>query len=607
MTLLCVLDAELAFGMTPLLDMASLCVQEGERIGFIGRNGSGKSSLLAAITGRLALDGGEIRCRDGLRLALVEQEPQLPSAATLREALAARSGPAGADHDAEHWRSATRLQEFLQRFDLDADLAPEKCSGGERKRAALALAFAQQPDVLLLDEPTNHLDLDGIEKLETLLIEEQRGQRAAIIITHDRRFLDRVATRIIELDRGALRSYPGNFAAYEARKDLVVQSEALEQRRFDRFWKQEEAWVRKGIEARRTRNEGRLRRLERLRTERDARRERLGAVAMRIGSAERSGRVVAELQGVSKSFGERSIVADLSLRLMRGDRLALIGANGAGKTTLIQIILGRLAPDAGTVRHGTRLAVAVFDQQRESLDPDKTLIDTISPGSDWIEIGPSRKHVIAYLGDFLFPPQRAEAPVRTLSGGERNRLLLARLFARPSNLLVLDEPTNDLDMETLELLEANLADYEGTLLLVSHDRRFLDNLATQCLVAEGSGKWKEYVGGYSDWLRQRPQQQPAQIAPARALEPVLKPGSKAGARPTAKLKFQERRELDSLPGAIEALEQEQAALHARMAGAGYHRQAPEAIRNDRNRVREIETLLEEKLQRWVELGARAQP
>ena len=294
---------------------------------------------------------------------------------------------------------------------------------------------------------------------------------------------------------------------------------------------------------------------------------------MRIGSAERSGRVVAELEGVSKSFGERNIVADLSLRLMRGDRLALIGANGAGKTTLIQIILGRLAPDAGTVRHGTRLAVAVFDQQRESLDPDKTLIDTISPGSDWIEIGPSRKHVMAYLGDFLFPPRRAEAPVRTLSGGERNRLLLARLFARPSNLLVLDEPTNDLDMETLELLEANLADYEGTLLLVSHDRRFLDNLATQCLVAEGAGKWKEYIGGYSDWLRQRPQPQPAQIAPARALEPVLKPGSKAGARPTAKLNFQERRELDSLPGAIETLEQEQAALHARMAGAGYHRQA----------------------------------
>ena len=515
MTLLSIIDAELAFGMTPLLDMAALTVVEGERIGFIGRNGSGKSSLLAAIAGRIALDAGEVRPREGLRTVLVEQEPQLPPAPTLRASLVLRGAPryasplaladrglrhgtqAGRQHVAElepdHWREGARLEEYLHRFDLDGDIDPAGCSGGERKRAALALALAQEPDLLLLDEPTNHLDLDGIEKLEALLVEQQRGQRAAIVITHDRRFLDRVATRIVELDRGVLRSFPGNFAAYESRKSLELQSEALGRRRFDRFWLQEEAWIRKGIEARRTRNQGRVRRLEQLRTQREARRERLGSVALNLATGDRSGRLVAEMEGVSKRFGDRLIVADLSLRLLRGDRLALIGANGAGKTTLIKLITGQLAPDTGTVRAGTHLEVAVFDQQRAALDPDKTLIETISPGSDWIEIGSSRKHVLAYLGDFLFPPRRAEAPVRTLSGGERNRLLLARLFARPANLLVLDEPTNDLDMETLELLEATLSDYEGTLLLVSHDRRFLDNLATQCLVARGSGRWQEYV------------------------------------------------------------------------------------------------------------------
>ncbi|SPE25726.1 ABC transporter ATP-binding protein uup-1 [Burkholderiales bacterium] len=606
MSLLSVLRAELAFGMTPLLDMASISVLEGERIGFIGRNGSGKSSLLAAMAGRLALDGGEVRRRDGLRVVLVEQEPALPLAASLRASLAARGGLRAADLEGDDWRSTARLQEFLQRFDLDGAIDPQQCSGGERKRAALALAFASQADILLLDEPTNHLDLDGIETLENLLIDEQRGQRAAIIITHDRRFLDRVATRIIELDRGALQSYPGNFAAYESRKALAMQSEALERRRFDRFWTQEEAWIRKGVEARRTRNEGRVRRLERLRAQREQRRERLGSVSMGVAPGERSGRMVAELEGVSKSFGVRAIVRDLSLRLMRGDRLALIGPNGAGKSTLLKLILGQIAPDAGTVRGGTRREIAFFDQQREALDPDKTLIETISPGSDWIEIGSSRKHVIAYLGEFLFPPRRTEAPVRTLSGGERNRLLLARLFARPANLLVLDEPTNDLDMETLELLEATLADYEGTLLLVSHDRRFLDNLATQCLVAEGNGLWKEYVGGYSDWLRQRAP--PPRAEPTAAAEQDGEDGAGRQARPlaqrAAKLGFNERRELESLPGLIASLEQELAAMQERMARADYHRQGPEQIRSDRARSQQIEVLLEEKLRRWVELDAR---
>jgi ATP-binding cassette subfamily F protein uup len=599
MTLLSVLQAELAFGMTPLLDGASLTVLEGERIGFIGRNGSGKSSLLAAIAGRLALDAGEVRLRDGLRVVFVEQEPELPAAAHLVESLVARAGPGALEHDGEDWRGRALLQEFLQRFALDGEMDPAACSGGERKRAALALALALKPDVLLLDEPTNHLDLEGIERLEDLLIEEQRGQRSAIIITHDRRFLDRVATRIIELDRGALRSYPGSFSAYESRKELDLLAETQERRRFDRFWAQEEVWIRKGIEARRTRNEGRVRRLEQLRSDREARRERVGAVNLQVSAGERSGRLVAELDGVSKRFGDKIIVENLSLRLMRGDRLALIGPNGAGKSTLIKMILGQLAPDAGTIRTGTRLSVAFFDQQRAALDPEKTLVETISPGSDWIEFGNTRKHVMSYLGDFLFAPRRAEAPVRTLSGGERNRLLLARLFAQPANLLVLDEPTNDLDMETLELLEATLAEYSGTLLLVSHDRRFLDNIATQSLVAEGGGRWKEYVGGYSEWLRQRAAPARTVPAPAAADAPAAtRPRGKAG----DKLGFKERRELDALPGEIAALEQEQAELLARMAHADYHRQGKEQLRADRARLPVLESLLEKKLERWIALG-----
>ncbi len=611
LTQLSVLRAELAFGMTPLLDMASLTIQEGERIGFIGRNGSGKSSLLGAIAGRVALDGGEVRRRDGLNVVFVEQEPLLPPAAQLRDSLLLRAAAAGANPGAAATAeapAAQRLSEFLQRFGLDAGMDPSRASGGERKRAALALAFALEPDLLLLDEPTNHLDLDGIDLLEDLIVAEQRGQRSALVITHDRRFLDRVATRIIELDRGALRSYPGNFAAYEARKTLDLQAEAQERRRFDRFWAQEEVWIRKGVEARRTRNEGRVRRLEQLRSEREARRERVGSVALNLSAGERSGRLVVELEGVCKRYGERPIVQDLSLRLMRGDRLALIGPNGAGKSTLIKLILGQLAPDSGTVRTGTRLEVAVFDQHRDALDPDKTLAETIAPGSDWVEVGSTRKHVIAYLGDFLFPPRRAEAPVRTLSGGERNRLLLARLFAQPANLLVLDEPTNDLDMETLELLEATLADYEGTLLLVSHDRRFLDNLATQCLVAQGDGTWKEFVGGYSEWVRQRgtPGKEPVapRAAAAGAAGPTVRAGVRADAKPAAKLGFKEKRELEALPAAIAALEREQGELHERMGRPDYHREGPEQLRRDRARAEEIERLLEEKLQRWVDLGAR---
>ncbi|MFN7572345.1 MAG: ATP-binding cassette domain-containing protein [Betaproteobacteria bacterium] len=605
MTLLALLDAELAYGDLPLLDGASLTVLAGDRIGLIGRNGTGKSSLLKVIAGRALLDEGRVKRRDGLQVALVEQEPELPPAATLRESLALRGAFESISDERDRWRTEARLVEAMHRLRLDEARDPASASGGERKRAALALAFAMAPDLLLLDEPTNHLDIDGIALLEDLLL---KGP-ALIVITHDRAFLDRVATRIVELDRGLLRSYPGNYSAWEARRATELAAEQTAARKFDKFWAQEEAWIRRGIEARRTRNAGRVTRLEQLRNERSARRERLGNVNMALASGERSGRLVAELQGVSKRFvqsdgAERVVVRDLDLRIMRGDRLALIGPNGVGKSTLLRLILGQLAPDAGSVRLGTNLQIAYFDQLREQLDPEKTVAATIAPGSDWIEIGSQRKHVMSYLGDFLFAPQRAGAPVKTLSGGERNRLLLARLFARPANLLVMDEPTNDLDIESLELLEATLADYDGTLLLVSHDRAFLDNVVTQTLVAEGanegSGRWLEYAGGYSDWLVQRP-------APVAAAADKPTASRKAEAKPAARgrLGFNEQRELAALPAQIERLEAEQQSLNARMMSAEYHRQGAATIKADRLRAEEIEHELAGKLERWVELEGRS--
>ena len=604
MTLLTLIEGELAFGMTPLLDQAQFTLQEGERVGLIGRNGTGKSSLLAAIDGRLELDDGEVRRRDGLRVISVEQEPVLPAAPTLAGSLILRGGLEGMRDEREGWRLRARLTEFLHRLGLDEDADPARASGGERKRAVLALAFALEPEVLLLDEPTNHLDIAAIEQLESLLVEEQRASRAAIVITHDRRFLDRVATRIAELDRGRLRSYPGNYSAYEERKAAELATEEVVRRKFDRFWAQEEVWIRKGVEARRTRNEGRVRRLERLRGERSERRERLGSVRMQIDAGERSGRLVAELEGVGKDFAGRRIVHDLDLRLMRGDRLALVGPNGAGKSTLIRILLGQMSPDRGQVRLGTQLQVAYFDQLREQLDPERTVAQTISPGSDWIEIGETRKHVMSYLADFLFPPRRAEAPVRTLSGGERNRLLLARLFARPANLLVLDEPTNDLDIESLELLESTLAEYSGTLLLVSHDRAFVDNVATQCLVARGDGTWREFSGGYSDAALQgafAPFAVQATAAPPREVGPARR----AATPVRAKLGFKEQRELEAAPARIEALETELAALHAAMADPAYHRFGAGRIRTDGERVAQLERELALAFERWSELEARA--
>ena len=626
MTLLALVDAELAFGLTPLLDRASLTVSEGERIGLIGRNGTGKSALLGAIAGQVLLEDGRVERRAGLVVAHVEQEPVLPRAATLRDSLVLRGGFEERHDDGRRWRLQTRLDEFLGRFGLVASADPASASGGERKRGALALAFALEPDLLLLDEPTTHLDIGAIGTLEELL----RAGPTALVVTHDRFFLDRVTTRIVELDRGWLRSYPGSFSAYLARKGDELAAEAVANRKFDRFWAQEEAWIRRGVEARRTRDEGRVRRLERLRLERAARRERLGAMQLNVDARDRSGKLVAELVDVGKRFGARPLIAGLTLRILRGDRIGLLGANGAGKSTLLRLILGELAPDCGSVRLGTNLQVAYFDQLREQLDLERTVAETVSPGSEWVEVNGARRHLSGYLGDFLFSPQRAATPVKALSGGERNRLLLARLFARPANVLVLDEPTNDLDIESLELLEAALQEFPGTLLLVSHDRAFVDNVVTQTLAPLGDGRWQEYVGGYSDWLRQRPQAsaagRPAATARRAAAHaagpgaatraPVAQdgtatapatpgPASAGPRRARARLSYKAQRELEALPAEIAVLEAEQRALVARMGAADYHLASPGQMAADGTRVAALEALLLACLERWEALEAEA--
>ncbi|MGA1651606.1 MAG: ABC-F family ATP-binding cassette domain-containing protein, partial [Burkholderiaceae bacterium] len=490
---------QLAFGDLPLLDGASLSVQRGDKLGLIGRNGSGKSSLLKLITGSIHADDGLIQREDGLYCVAVEQEPHLIERESLYLSLLARADLNASPEEPAAWQALADIRAWLDRFGLDPDRPLQGLSGGERKRAALALAFALKPDLLLLDEPTNHLDLAAIRLLE----ESMERVSTSIVITHDRHFLDRVVNRIVELERGILRNYPGRFADYQRLRADQWAAEDQAQRRFDRFWAEEETWIRQGVEARRKRNQGRVRRLEALREAREARRQRVGQVKMRLDSGERSGKQVLECTSLGyRTPNGRVLVKSLDWVLMRGDRVALIGPNGIGKSTLIRLALGQLKPTEGQVKQGTQWQLAYFDQMREQLDEERSVAQTISPGSDWIDIAGKRMHVMSYLGDFLFSPRRAQSPVKTLSGGERNRLLLARLFARPANLLILDEPTNDLDLETLELLESSLQEYEGSVLLVSHDRAFMDAVATQTLVAQGEGLWREYPGGYSDWIDQ---------------------------------------------------------------------------------------------------------
>ena len=581
----------LAYGHVPLLDHADLVIEAGERVGLIGRNGTGKSSLLRIVTGETHADDGRVWTSPALGVASVPQEPVFPDGVSVAEAIARPLHGMLADEDA--WSVQHKVDAMLGRFALDGAADVAALSGGQKKRVALAAAFVTEPDLLLLDEPTNHLDIAAIEWLEGVLTSTSA---ALLFVTHDRRFLDRVAQRIVELDRGRLLGYPGNFTAYETRKAEQLAVEAVEARKFDKLLAQEETWIRKGVEARRTRNEGRVRRLDALRAERAARRERVGKVELAVAQGERSGKLVAELEGVSKAFGERVVVRDVSTRVMRGDKIGFIGANGSGKTTLLKLILGELEPDTGTVRRGTKVSVAYFDQFRSALDDSATLADTISPGSDFIEIDGARKHVISYLGDFLFPPERARAPVQSLSGGERNRLLLARLFSRPANVLVLDEPTNDLDIETLELLEELLQDYAGTILLVSHDRAFLDNVVTQTIAFEGDGRWKEYAGGYADWLRART------VAAADAEKKTG--GPQARARRPAKLSFNETRELEGLPAKLAALEAEQKSLAAELADPSVYQDRSKDVRALNARHDAIEAELLELLARWEALEAR---
>lgn len=597
-TFLTLQDAELAFGDQPLLDHATLTVADGERIGVIGRNGTGKSSLLRVIAGVDKLDDGSKTIMDGLGIAYVEQEPFLPPAPSIRDSLIARAGLDLENDDQLKWQQIARLEEYLHRFGLDAERALDGASGGERKRAALALAFALNKDLLLLDEPTNHLDIEGILILEDLIKNQYRGSKSLMVITHDRAFLDSVSTRIIELDRGVLRSYPGNFEAYENRKEQELYAEDIARRKFDKFWAQEEVWIRKGIEARRTRNEGRVRRLERLREERAARRDRLGQINLNIDAGMKSGKIVAELEKISLSFGNKVIVKDLNFKLLRGDRLGLVGHNGVGKSTLISLILGKRVPDSGTVKLGTNLQIAYFDQLRAQLDPNKTVAETISPGSEWIEIGGSKKHVMAYLGDFLFPPRRANVPVSNLSGGERNRLLLARLFALPANLLVLDEPTNDLDIDSLELLEQTLQTYPGTLILVSHDRRFLDNVVTEVLAPEGNGLWREYVGGYSDWVHYRPKKETESIKPEIKEKPIPKKPKTV----KIKLTYKENKELENLPGQLMQMEADRDALIEAMSAPDYYsNHSAQQIKEQTEAIEKLNIEINTGYERWDEL------
>ncbi|MFN5047792.1 ATP-binding cassette domain-containing protein [Roseateles sp.] len=623
MAVLSISNAHLAFGHVPLLDGANFALETGERVGLIGRNGTGKSSLLKILAGIEKLDDGLLQLQQGLTSVYVPQEPELNPEASIFEVVSEGVAEAKALrerfelHDPnddlawvqeriEHiggWTWEQRVDETLQRLGLDGARIVGTLSGGLKKRVALARALVAQPDVLLLDEPTNHLDLDAIAWLEGLL-NEFKG--SLLLITHDRAFLDNVANRIVELDRGQLRGYPGNFAAFQAAKAYELENEALANARFDKLLAQEEVWIRKGVEARRTRSVARVQRLHEMREARAARRDVQGKVRLDIDTGSSSGKIVAELENVSKRYGDRMIVDDFSATILRGDKIGLVGPNGAGKTTLLKLILGELQPDSGVVRQGSKLTVAYFDQMRDTLNLDATLADTISPGSEWIEIGTQKKHVKSYLGDFLFSPARANSPVKSLSGGERNRLLLARLFARPANVLVLDEPTNDLDIETLELLEELLADYDGTVFLVSHDRRFLDNVVTSTIVNEGPGRWREYEGDIQDWLTQskRAAALQAKAAPASAPAPAAAPAPAPVVANKRKLSYKEQRELDELPAKVAALEAEQVQINALLNGVELYAQGAARIAEVTARAAEIDEELLGLLERWEVLEAK---
>jgi len=639
MPLITIENACLAFGHHALLDHTNLQLDPNERVGLIGRNGGGKSSLLRVLAGEIKLDDGKYWQAPNLKLAYVPQEPVLVPANTVYQeisrALGAVSKVLLEYHEVSHalshhqadteklliqlenlqglletqdgWNLQAKIETVIDRLNLQADVLIEHLSGGMKKRVALARALVTEPEVLLLDEPTNHLDLSSIEWLENLL---RDFSGSILLITHDRRFLDNVSSRIVELDRGLLQTFNGNFTDYQNKKNEMLEVEAIHQQKFDKFLAQEEVWIRKGIEARRTRNEGRVRRLEALRLQRAARREKVGKANITVEVGERSGKLVAELENVTKSFGNKMIINNFSCRIQRGDRVGLLGPNGAGKSTLLKLLLGELQPDSGNIQQGTKLSVAYFDQMREQLDEEMKLVDTISQGSDFIEINGKRKHVISYLEDFLFPPERAHSPVKSLSGGERNRLLLARLFTRPANVLVLDEPTNDLDIETLELLEALLQEYDGTIFLVSHDREFLDNVVTQVIAFEGEGVLREYIGSYQDWVRtkatQTTQVSSKALPKQQETTVVLKATvSSVASSVTKKLSYQENRELQALPGKIDGLEQEQKHIALRLNEPTLYRENSGEVKLLQKRLAAIEDELMACFSRWEELESKS--
>jgi ABC transport system ATP-binding/permease protein len=666
MALLTLHNAQLAFGLAPLLEGVDFAIESRERIGLIGRNGAGKSSLLKVLAGTQGLDDGVIARQSGVRTTYVPQEPQFSDDATvfdavadgvaeareLRERYETLSASPDADAhalaDIQHeidalsgWTWESEVETTLTQLSLSGETRVATLSGGLKKRVAIARALVASPDVLMLDEPTNHLDLAAIAWLEDLL---KNFKGSAVIISHDRTFLDNVVTRIVELDRGKLTTYPGNYAAYETQKSAQLEFESTVNAKFDKFLAQEEVWIRKGVEARRTRNEGRVLRLERLRTQRAARRDTLGRVKLDITSGEKSGKIIAELTDVCKAFPstssgqapstgsghaarEKVIVKDFTATILRGDKVGLVGSNGIGKTTLLKLILGEIKPDSGKLRTGVNMQIAYFDQMREKLDEEATLAEFISPGSDWIEVGTLRTHVMTYLQNFLFPPERAKAQVKMLSGGERNRLLLARHFAQEANVLVLDEPTNDLDIDTLELLEEKLANYEGTVFIVSHDRRFLDNVVTSCIVAEGNGLWREYEGGITDWQAQAKLMESlasplppgegarragegknvstdSHLAAPQSVNPVRGELVEPRTRQKQKLSYKEQRELDELPAKIEALEREQTELNAQLAEGSIFRTDPKRASEISKRAGELDELILEAMTKWEVLATR---
>jgi ABC transport system ATP-binding/permease protein len=621
MPLIRLANVSIAFGTHALLENANFQLDTGERVGLLGRNGEGKSTLMKIIAGEVLADNGEVWNKPGLRLSMLEQAPDIAGQSTVYDAVADGLGEIGLwikryhtlsmsmdsqdqraltelgelQHKLEvhhGWQLQQRVENVLSRLQLPQDAMISELSGGWKRRVALAKALVIEPEVLLLDEPTNHLDLESIEWLEEQLL---NFQGALLFVTHDRAFLQRLATRIVDLDRGQLVSWPGSYDDYLRRKAAALEAEASQNAEFDKKLDREETWIRQGIKARRTRNEGRVRALNKLRNERLQRRLQPGKAKLELIKGEASGRLVIEADDISFGYQDKPLVSHFSISIQRGDKIGLIGPNGVGKTTLLQLLLQEIAPDSGTVKLGTRLKVAYFDQLREQLDPEMTVVDTVADGNDFIEIAGNKRHVLSWLGDFLFAPARARSPVKSLSGGEKNRLLLARLFTKPANLIIMDEPTNDLDLETLELLEQRLVEYDGTVLLVSHDRAFLDNVVTSVIVFSGDGKIEEFVGGYSDWIKQRQQQKPEKTV-------VTKKANQSKPK-KQKLTYKEKQELEQIPQLIETLEAQQEALNEQVNTPGFYQGDQQQIADKLNEVKEIAEKLELTYQRWDELEA----